>query len=563
MYWKKVLASATAAGILLGGGAGQAKAEVWYERQLTSESGWVSAAENPVPAGSPRWTVDYGRPGSSDDWSADRIVVGDKQVYYIQNGKVAAVELASGKRAWTFGSSVSSIAIADGTIYALSSGGSLSRLNAATGVERWRAQIDAAKDSGSLVAEPGSAYVKYPGGLYALDAETGHRRWHNTDAYSHGLPVPLKDMLLFATSESGAVTHDVTYAIDKATGKTLWEMDGIPLQVRGDVTYIQYTFINGIQEPYALRIDAVSTKDGSSLDKKVFIPLAEGEDPFVNRAGRAVMNGNDVIAVGPDERLYRMHVDADPANLTAYDLYGSTWIAGPVAGKLFFRDPDGFGLHGLSTFDNARTDYNGLDNPVERLDVHGKGLFVGQTDGDVVVFDVAAGKALFRCETDTDAFGPFRVAGDTLLVQTETKLLAFTLPAELRPIKSDMLLTKVYPKAEASLRIDGAEHRFDPPPVMIDNRMFVPLRSLFEAVGASVDFNAGSGDVDVTYGDRAFSLREGTPFALVAGEQRALSYAPANINAAVYIPLRDIGGLLGVDVQWSHESRTVDIGTER
>ncbi|WP_375295279.1 stalk domain-containing protein, partial [Paenibacillus sp.] len=33
------------------------------------------------------------------------------------------------------------------------------------------------------------------------------------------------------------------------------------------------------------------------------------------------------------------------------------------------------------------------------------------------------------------------------------------------------------------------KQRFEPSPIMIDNRMFVPLRALFEAVGAAVEYD--------------------------------------------------------------------------
>ncbi|WP_309122654.1 copper amine oxidase N-terminal domain-containing protein, partial [Paenibacillus sp.] len=147
-----------------------------------------------------------------------------------------------------------------------------------------------------------------------------------------------------------------------------------------------------------------------------------------------------------------------------------------------------------------------------------------------------------------------------LLAQTEDTLYAFDLPKELQR-KPGQFLTPIQRKAEAALRIDGEEQRFEPSPIMIDNRMFVPLRALFEAVGAAVEYDEATSGVNVAYADRAFTLREGAPFALVGGKQQALSYAPLLMNAAVYVPLRDVGGLLGVEVVWNDDTRTVEITT--
>jgi len=554
-----MLASAAAAGMLLGVGAGQAGAEIWYEPHRTPGAATVFAGAKAVPLASPRWTVDYGRPSDGDSWSDDRIVASETHAYYIQNGKLVALELSSGRRVWAFGADIASIAYADDAVYALTETGALSRLSASTGAERWRTQIDDAADAGVVIAEPGTVYVKYAGGLNAIDADTGHWQWRNTDAYSYGTPVPLRDIVLFATAESGAITLNVTYGIDKATGRTLWRAQGVPLQVRSDVTYLRDTYPIGDDERYGLKLDVISTATGESLGFRPFLPLPEGRDRLTGGAERAVVDGDDVIAVSFDDKVYRTHLDADPNNVSL--LQEGSDFAGPFGGKLFFAARGGVGLYSRDLFDNARLDYNGLDNLIGRLDVHGNGLFVGQTDGELFVFDVSTGRALFRYETGAKHFGPFRVVGGVLLVQTEEKLYAFDLPAELRPGPKSVL-TPVLPKADASLCIDGAARQFEPSPVMIDNRMFVPLRALFQAVGAKVDFDDDSGNVNVAYGDRAFTLREGAPFALVGGKQQALSYAPALVNGAVYVPLRDVGGLLGVEVLWANETRTVEINTQ-
>jgi hypothetical protein len=204
--------------------------------------------------------------------------------------------------------------------------------------------------------------------------------------------------------------------------------------------------------------------------------------------------------------------------------------------------------------------YEGLDNTVQRIDFVDSGMFVGQTDGEMYALNVSTAKALFRFDTGSQRFGRFHVADGTLLVQGEDKLYAFAVPAELtKPL--DGRDSQPYPEAKASLTIDGAAETFEPAPVMIDNRMFVPLRALFQAVGATVDFDEASGEVRVTYGDRAFALKEGAPYADVAGERQPMSYAPTLVNGSAYVPLREVGALLGVDVAWVDSTRTVEIRT--
>ncbi|TLS49053.1 hypothetical protein FE782_27660 [Paenibacillus antri] len=558
-FRKMILPAATALSLSLA--APPVGAEVWYEPQLIP-SGTVASSDSAfaAPLARPRWTIEYDKPTDGDEWNDDRVVATDKRPYYIQRGKLVAAEPSSGRRAWTVDGNVVSVAVEDDTaVYALSAAGALSRLSASDGGVAWRTQIDDAANGGELVVADGTVYVKYAGGLLAVDAKSGHRLWRNTDAYSYGTPIPLKGLLLFATSESGAITRDFTYGIDKATGRTLWKAEGVPLQVRSDVVYLRDTYPVGDDEAFGLKVDVVATMTGEAKGSRYFLPLPEGRDRLTGGAGRAVIAGDLVIAAAFDGSVYRTHLDAEPANAAVMAAESRSDFAGPYGGKLFFADPGG-SLHSRDVLTNARVDYSGLDNPVARLDVREDGLYVGQTDGDLFAFDVHSGKALFRFETGAKHFGPFRVVGNLLLVQTEGTLYAFDLPKELQRTPGQVL-TPIQRKAEAALRIDGVEQRFEPSPIMIDNRMFVPLRALFEAVGAAVEYDEATSGVNVAYADRAFTLREGAPFALVGGKQQSLSYAPLLMNAAVYVPLRDVGGLLGVEVVWHDDTRTVEIAT--
>ncbi|HZG86858.1 PQQ-binding-like beta-propeller repeat protein [Paenibacillus sp.] len=559
--WSRAVAAAVAAaGWSSAWAAPPADAAVLYEPHRTAEAGVMqSDAPSAVPLASPRWTVEYGRPTQEDSWSGSRIALAGSKAVFVQNGKAVAVELATGKRAWSFGSNIVSIASADGSVYALTAGGTLSRLAAETGAERWRSQFDDAAGDGELTAEPEYVYVKHAEGLVCVDADTGHAYWRNADAAGAGESVPLADFVLYATAVSGAITQDVTYVIDKATGSTRWRVEGVPLQVRDDVVYLRDTYPPGDAEPYGLKIDAIDTATGKPRGSLHFIPLGEGEDPLLHRAGHAVIDGDLVIALGADEKLYVTHLDASPEQRAVLEDAG-TWIGGPSGGTLFFSGKNGFGLHARKLIDEGRIDYDGLDNPVSRLGVVGGALFAGQSDGEVFAFDAAAGKAVFRAQTDAAGqYGPFLVANGMLLVQAKHTLYAYALPEALQ---TGSAAAATNAPASARLVVDGTERRFEPSPVMIGNRMYVPLRALFQAVGARVTFDeAEGGSVQVEYRGRTFTLQEGAPFALEGGQRQAMGHAPTLVNGAVYVPLRDVGELLGVGVEWSRETRTVDIDT--
>jgi len=66
----------------------------------------------------------------------------------------------------------------------------------------------------------------------------------------------------------------------------------------------------------------------------------------------------------------------------------------------------------------------------------------------------------------------------------------------------------------------------------------------------------------VTYGTRVFTIADGSPFALIDGKQAALSYSPATLNGSLYVPIKDFGDLLGVQVKWNAGKRTVEVTKE-
>jgi len=81
-------------------------------------------------------------------------------------------------------------------------------------------------------------------------------------------------------------------------------------------------------------------------------------------------------------------------------------------------------------------------------------------------------------------------------------------------------------------------------------RMLVPLRGVFEAVGATVDWTGATQEIDITLGPKAINMRVDYPIALVNGAQVALSVPPRNLAGRVHIPLRFAGEALGRTVDY-------------
>jgi hypothetical protein len=108
-----------------------------------------------------------------------------------------------------------------------------------------------------------------------------------------------------------------------------------------------------------------------------------------------------------------------------------------------------------------------------------------------------------------------------------------------------------------TVTVNGAPVSFDQPPVEQVGRIYVPLRGVFERLGASVVY--ANGAIEATRGSTQISLQVGSTTATVRGVTTTLDAAPFLIGARVLVPLRFVAQALGATVNYDGSSRTVAI----
>jgi Copper amine oxidase N-terminal domain len=107
--------------------------------------------------------------------------------------------------------------------------------------------------------------------------------------------------------------------------------------------------------------------------------------------------------------------------------------------------------------------------------------------------------------------------------------------------------------------VDGQPVTLEPAPIVRAGRLFVPLRGIFEAVGASVVFS--SGQINATGNGHTVSLNLGSRQAFVDGQQERLDAAPFLVGSSLYVPLRFVSQALGTLVDYDPRSERVAIST--
>lgn len=115
-------------------------------------------------------------------------------------------------------------------------------------------------------------------------------------------------------------------------------------------------------------------------------------------------------------------------------------------------------------------------------------------------------------------------------------------------------------QSTVSVTLNGAPLALNPAPVERAGRVFVPLRGVFEQLGASVVYANGTINAQGR-GDRSVSLHIGSTQATVDGQPQTLDVAPFIIGASTYVPLRFISQSLGAIVNYDAANRIVALST--
>ena len=139
-----------------------------------------------------------------------------------------------------------------------------------------------------------------------------------------------------------------------------------------------------------------------------------------------------------------------------------------------------------------------------------------------------------------------------------TQRIAVTAASLVAALLSSSILAHAQ-NADVTVIVNGQTMSFDQPPVEQAGRVFVPLRSIFQQLGASVVYQNGT--INATDGPRTVSLQIGSSQATVNGQPEALS-APAFVaGSRTLVPLRFVATALGASVNWNNATSTVSIAS--
>lgn len=122
-----------------------------------------------------------------------------------------------------------------------------------------------------------------------------------------------------------------------------------------------------------------------------------------------------------------------------------------------------------------------------------------------------------------------------------------------------LLLQPISAENPIKVLLDGKAIVFDTPPVVQNGTTLVPLRAIFEALGASVTWDGATQSVTSTLDATTVKLTINSKVAYKNGAQMTLLAPPAMINGRTLVPVRFISESFGLNVSWDSVASTVVI----
>ncbi|KUG05283.1 hypothetical protein ASZ90_017356 [hydrocarbon metagenome] len=113
--------------------------------------------------------------------------------------------------------------------------------------------------------------------------------------------------------------------------------------------------------------------------------------------------------------------------------------------------------------------------------------------------------------------------------------------------------------AAPTVNLNGQQLSFDVPPTIENGRTLVPLRAIFEAMGATVTWDQNTRTATAVKDGTTVVLKIGSTTPTINGQVKQLDVPAKIVNGRTLAPLRFIGEAFGGTVEWNQASQLISI----
>ena len=110
-----------------------------------------------------------------------------------------------------------------------------------------------------------------------------------------------------------------------------------------------------------------------------------------------------------------------------------------------------------------------------------------------------------------------------------------------------------------AVTVNGESLVFDSEPIIENDRLLVPMRVIFEALGADVSWDDSSKTASAVLGNNSVRITIGESVLYKNGTKITLDCSAVVKNSRTLLPIRAVSEGLGADVDWNEEEKTVII----
>ncbi len=129
--------------------------------------------------------------------------------------------------------------------------------------------------------------------------------------------------------------------------------------------------------------------------------------------------------------------------------------------------------------------------------------------------------------------------------------------------------TSAFAQDSITVLLDGEAISFDVQPQIINSRTMVPMRAIFTALGANVDWVEEHRLIIASKNASLITMMIDQPIMHIGNleteEQKTLELdsPPVIVDSRTLVPVRAISDALGVGVDWNEETRTVILNSHQ
>lgn len=123
-------------------------------------------------------------------------------------------------------------------------------------------------------------------------------------------------------------------------------------------------------------------------------------------------------------------------------------------------------------------------------------------------------------------------------------------------------VSSVQAQETATIRLNGQPLATSVQPIVRNGSTLVPMRDIFEALGATVVWNNRTQAIKAQKGSTDIWLQIGNRTARVNGDETILGQVPILYQQSTLVPLRFVSEALGAEVNWNAARRVVRINTD-